>query len=298
MAERKLGRGLEALLGQSATADDEQVTPLPIDQIAGGPFQPRQEFEGRELDELAASIRANGILQPIIVRVGGTSSTGYEVVAGERRVRAARLAGLTEIPAIVRRYSDDEVLVLSLVENIQRTDLNAIDKAQAFRRLSTHLGATHQDIAERLGIDRTSVTHLLRLLELPDDIQDLVRNGRLSTGHGKALVTLESPRAQLELAARIIREELSVRAAEALAQSGGRPRRRSHPRKTAQVMALETELRRLLGTKVQVQDRRGKGRIQIDYYSPAEFDRLLDLFRSLEQGFGLAAPPPPPPPAS
>ena len=289
MAERKLGRGLEALLGQAATADDEQVIPLPLDQVGGGPFQPRQEFEARELDELAASIRANGILQPIIVRAGGAA--GYEVVAGERRVRAARLAGLTDIPAIVRRYSDDEVLVLSLVENIQRTDLNAIDKAQAFRRLSTHLGATHQDIAERLGIDRTSVTHLLRLLELPSDIQDLVRGGRLSTGHAKALVTLESPRAQLELAARIVREELSVRASEALAQSGGKPRRRSNPRKTAQVMALETELRRLLGTKVQIQDRRGKGRIVIDYYSPAEFERLLDLFRSLEQGFGLAPPP-------
>jgi ParB family chromosome partitioning protein len=282
MAERKLGRGLEALLGRTSALDDEQVIPLSLEEVDGGPFQPRQEFEARELDELAASIRANGILQPIIVRPGGA---GYEVVAGERRVRAARLAGLTEIPAIVRRYSDDEVLVLSLVENIQRTDLNAIDKAQAFRRLSTHLGATHQEIAERLGIDRTSVTHLLRLLDLPADIQDLVRSGRLSTGHAKALVTLE-------LAARIVREELSVRATEAMAQSGGTPRRRSNPRKTAQVMALETELRRLLGTKVHIQDRRGKGRIQIDYYSPAEFDRLLELFRSVEQGFGLAPPPP------
>jgi ParB family chromosome partitioning protein len=290
MGERKLGRGLEALLGQAATEDDEQVTPLPLDQVGGGPHQPRQEFDARELDELAASIRANGILQPVIVRAGGAGHP-YEVVAGERRVRAARLAGLTEIPAIIRHYSDDDVLVLSLVENIQRTDLNAIDKAQAFRRLSTHLGATHQDIAERLGIDRTSVTHLLRLLELPADIQELVRSGRLTTGHGKALAALESPRAQLELAARIVREDLSVRATEVLAQSGGRPRRRSNPRKTAQVMALETELRRLLGTKVQIQDRRGKGRIQIDYYSPAEFERLLDLLRGLEQGFGLAPPP-------
>lgn len=289
MAERKLGRGLEALLGRAGTADDEQVIPLALDQVDGGPFQPRQEFEERELEELAASIRANGILQPIIVRSGGAG--GYEVVAGERRVRAARLAGLAEIPAIVRRYSDDEVLVLSLVENIQRTDLNAIDKAQAFRRLSTHLGATHQEIAERLGIDRTSVTHLLRLLDLPADIQDLVRSGRLSTGHAKALVTLESPRAQLDLATRIIREELSVRATESLAQSGGQPRRRTNPRKTAQVMALETELRRLLGTRVHIQDRRGKGRILIDYFSPAEFDRLLDLFRGLEPGFGLAEPP-------
>jgi ParB family chromosome partitioning protein len=288
MAERKLGRGLEALLGQAGTVDDEQVIALPLHQVEGGPFQPRQEFDARELDELAASIRANGVLQPVIVRAGGA---GYEVVAGERRVRAARLADLTEIPAIVRRYSDDEVLVLSLVENIQRTDLNAIDKAQAFRRLSTHLGATHQEIAERLGVDRTSVTHLLRLLDLPADIQDLVRGCRLSTGHAKALVALENPRAQLELAARIVREELSVRATEALAQSGGKPKRRSNPRKTAQVMALETELRRLLGTKVHIQDRRGKGKIQVEYFSPAEFDRLLELFRGVERGFGLAEPP-------
>ncbi|MHC4547930.1 MAG: ParB/RepB/Spo0J family partition protein [Planctomycetota bacterium] len=287
MAERKLGQGLEALLGHAATGDEEQIVRLTLTEIQGGPHQPRQDFDPTSLSELAASIRENGILQPVIVRPGGA---GYEVVAGERRVRAARLAGLTEIPAVVRRYSDDEVLVLSLVENIQRTDLNAIDKALAFRRLSTHLGATHQEIAQRLGVDRTSITHMLRLLELPPEIQALVREGSLSAGHGRAVLGIRDQKAQLDLAARIVREELSVRAAEELARGGrpAQPRRRSQPRKTPQVVALETELRRLLGTKVQIRDRRGKGKIVVEYYSPEEFERILGLLRGAEHGFGVA----------
>jgi ParB family chromosome partitioning protein len=289
MAERKLGRGLDALLGEARTSEDEEVLRLSLESIASGPHQPRQGFDEGLLAELARSIKENGVLQPVIVRPARSGVGGYEIVAGERRVRAARLAGLDAVPAIVRRYADDEVLVLSLVENVQRSDLNPIDKAEAYRRLMSHLGATQEDVARRLGLDRSSVSNMIRLLDLPDEIRDLVRGGGLGMGHARALLGLDDEIDRIRLAERIIREELSVRAVEALVRQGApaRPRRRTQPRKTPQVMALESELRALLGTKVRIQDRRGKGRIQIDYYSPSEFERLLELLRATERGFGL-----------
>jgi len=285
MVERKLGRGLDALLGEARTTDAEEVVRLPLEEVSSGPFQPRQGFAKSRLQELASSIRENGVLQPIIVRPGGA---GYEIVAGERRARAARLAGLHEIPAIVRRYADNEVLVLSLVENVQRRDLNPIDKALAYRRLVAQLEATQDDVAKRLGLDRSSVANMMRLLELPAEIQELVRSGALAMGHARAILGLAGDGARIDMAQRVIREDLSVRVVEQLVR-GGRPtppRRRTSPRKSAQVMALEDELRGLLGTKVRVKDRRGKGRIEIDYYSASEFDRILDLLRRTEPGFG------------
>jgi len=290
MAERKLGRGLDALLGEARATDGEEIVRLPLDQVSSGPFQPRQGFAESRLRELANSIRENGVLQPIIVRPGGV---GYEIVAGERRARAARLAGLPEIPAIVRSYGDDEMLVLSLVENVQRRDLNPIDKALAYRRLVAHLEATQEDVAKRLGLDRSSVANMIRLLDLPVEIRDLVRSGALAMGHARAILGLAGKAAQIDMAKRVIREDLSVRAVEQFVRGGrpaASPRRRVSPRKTAQVMALEDELRGLLGTKVRIKDRRGKGRIEIDYYSVSEFDRILELLRRTESGFGRPAP--------
>jgi ParB family chromosome partitioning protein len=285
MTERKLGRGLDSLLGEATASPGEEVVKLPLAQVSSGPHQPRQEFDETRLAELAASIRETGVLQPIIVRPG---AVGYEVVAGERRARAARLAGLDRIPAIVRRYSDEEVLVLSLVENVQRADLNPIDKALAYRRLTAHLGATHEDVAKRLGLDRTTVTNMIRLLELPEEIRDLVRKGAMGMGHARALLAVADDVGRLSLAERIIREDLSVRAVEALARGGAAaPRRRPSPRKTPQVAALEDEMRSILGTKVSIQDRRGRGRIRIEYYSPAEFERILALLRSAVAGFSV-----------
>jgi len=287
MAERKLGRGLDALLGEpGAAARGEEVANLPVDQIEAGPHQPRQDFDEKQLGELASSIRENGILQPVIVRPGG--SRGYQIVAGERRVRAAQAAGLTEIPVIVRDYSDDDVLVLSLVENVQRADLNPIDKAAAYRRLVKHLGVTQDVVAKRLGLDRATVSNMIRLLELPEEVRDLVRKRALTMGHARALLALEHETDQLDMTARIVREGLSVRAVEESIRSGGaaraQPKRRTNPRKTPQVMALESELRALLGTKVQIRDRRGKGRIVIEYFSPSEFERIVGQIRS-ERGF-------------
>ena len=283
MSERKLGRGLDSLLGEAKPNEGAEVLSLPLDKIHRSPHQPRQDFDEAALAELAASIRANGVLQPIIVRPG---AMGYEIVAGERRARAARIAGLTAVPAIVRRYSDEDTLVLSLVENIQRADLNAIDRALAYRRLVSHLKVTQDEVARRLGLDPSSVSNLIRLLELPSEVQDLVRGGALTMGHARALLGLSDDIDRLRIAERVVREELSVRAVENLVRDGAEaPKRRSTPRKPPQIMALESELRGILGTKVQIQDRRGKGRILIEYYSPEEFERVLAQLRG-EHGFG------------
>jgi ParB family chromosome partitioning protein len=286
MSERKLGRGLDALLGDAKPSEGETVVRLSLDQISAGRHQPRSEFDDAKLAELAASIKESGVLQPIIVR---PAALGYEVVAGERRLRAARVAGLTEVPAIVRRYSDDEVLVLSLIENIQRQDLNAVDKALAYRKLANHLGATHEEVARRLGLDRSSVSNMIRLLDLPKEVQDLLRGGAITMGHARALLALRDEVAQLRLAERIVKEDLSVRVVESIVQ-GARPLlppRRTMPRKSAQVAALEAELRAALGTKVSIQDRRGRGRIVVEYFSPEEFERLLGLLRGGDRGFSI-----------
>jgi len=278
MVERKLGRGLDALLGDSSARQGEEVVRLPLKDVRPGPYQPRQEFNEAQLRELADSVAANGVLQPVIVRRGGV---GHELVAGERRVRAARLAGLDEIPAIVRRYDDEQVLVLSLVENVQRADLNPIDKAAAYRRLVAQLGATQEEVARRLGLNRSSVANMIRLLDLPAEVQDLVRAGALSMGHARAILALEDEVDRLKMAERVVRQDLSVRAVEQLVR-GGRPvppPRRKNPRKPPQVMELESQLRGLLGTKVQIRDRRGKGRITIEYFSPEEYERIVDILR-------------------
>jgi len=281
-AERKLGRGLDSLLGEARAHEGEEILSLALDQVHRSPHQPRHDFDEAALEELAASIRANGVLQPIIVR---PAAVGYEIVAGERRARAAKLAGLAAVPAIVRRYTDEDTLVLSLVENIQRADLNAIDRASAYRRLVSHLNVTQDEVARRLGLDASSVSNMIRLLDLPPEVQDLVRGGALSMGHARAILGLKDEIDRIHLAERVIREELSVRTVERLIRDGATmPKRRVAPRKPPQVMALESELRGILGTKVRIEDRRGKGRIVIDYYSPEEFERLVDAIRG-ERGF-------------
>jgi len=287
MAERKLGRGLDSIFGDARVDAAEEVRSLPLSEVRPGPHQPRQDFDEDKLRELANSIRETGVLQPVIVRPGGA---GYEIVAGERRVRAARIAGLSDVPAVVRPYSDEQVLVLSLVENVQRADLNPIDKARAYRRLTGHLGVTQEEVARRIGLDRSSVANLIRLLELPDEVQELVKGGSISMGHARALVPLGDESAQLALAEKVVREDLSVRAVEELVRRGRdpakAPKRRTQPRKTPQVRALEDELRTLLGTKVSIRDRRGRGKIVIEYYSPEDFEGVLERLRRARGGFG------------
>ncbi|MHC4449088.1 MAG: ParB/RepB/Spo0J family partition protein [Planctomycetota bacterium] len=287
MAERKLGRGLDSILGGTRVEPAEEVRPLALSEVRAGPHQPRQEFDEVRLQELANSIGESGVLQPIIVRPAGV---GYEIVAGERRARAARMAGLAEIPAVIRGYTDEQVLVLSLVENVQRADLNPIDKARAYRRLTGHLGVTQEEVARRIGLDRSSVANLIRLLDLPEEIQDLVKGGALGMGHARAIVALKNDAAQVSLAERVVRDDLSVRAVEELVRRdrdpAAAPTRRAQPRKTTQVRALEDELRALLGTKVSIRDHRGRGKITIEYYSPEDFEGVLGRLRRTRAGFG------------
>jgi ParB family chromosome partitioning protein len=287
MAERKLGRGLDSILGGTRVEPAEEVRPLALSEVRAGPHQPRQEFDEVRLQELANSIGESGVLQPIIVRPAGV---GYEIVAGERRARAARMAGLAEIPAVIRGYTDEQVLVLSLVENVQRADLNPIDKARAYRRLTGHLGVTQEEVARRIGLDRSSVANLIRLLDLPEEIQDLVKAGALGMGHARAIVALKNDAAQVSLAERVVRDDLSVRAVEELVRRdrdpAAAPTRRAQPRKTPQVRALEDELRALLGTKVSIRDHRGRGKITIEYYSTEDFEGVLERLRRTRSGFG------------
>ena len=282
MTTRKaLGRGLGALLSAegaaTATADTNEI---PIDLIDPSTLQPRFVFDDAKLDELARSITANGVVQPLLVRRKGAR---YELIAGERRWRAAQRAGLSRIPAVIRNVTDDKVLELALIENIQREDLNPIEEARAYKKLIETLGLTQEIVAERVGRDRSYVTNYLRLLKLPDDLQELLQVGRLSTGHCRALLGAEQVDVQRRLARKIIEQDLSVRATERLVkQSMEDPpaRTRKVTREgDANVRAAENKLRRKFGTQVRIVLAHGAvtGKIEIEFYNQGDLDRLYGL---------------------
>jgi ParB family chromosome partitioning protein len=252
---------------------------LPLEAITPNPVQPRTVFQPERLEELAASIRANGIIQPLIVRRLGEA---YQIVAGERRWRAARLAGLAEVPVIVQDIADPQMLELALIENIQREDLNPIETAWAYDRLGRELGLSQEEIGRRTGKDRTTITNMLRLLRLPDEVQLLLAEHRLFMGHARAILALDSAEEQIKLAEKTVAQGLSVRQVEALVQeassdrpkSGGRARREAP--QDPNVAAAIGQMERALGTRVKIielSDQRGK--IEIEYYSQAELDRLF-----------------------
>ena len=285
---RVLGRGLSALLPARPTAPaataaapalavTDSQRKLPIDAIQPNPLQPRVVFQADRLEELAASIRSNGIIQPLIVR---RHEGKYQLVAGERRWRAARLAGLTEVPVVVQEVADRLMLELALIENIQREDLNAIETAHAYERLGRELGLSQEEIGRRTGKDRTSITNTLRLLKLPSEVQLLVAEHRLSMGHARAILGLPTAEQQIELAEKAAAQGLSVRQVEALVQEQTSDRHKPGGRKeTAQdpnVRAAVEELERALGTRVKIVELgEQRGRIEIEYYSQAELDRLF-----------------------
>jgi ParB family chromosome partitioning protein len=284
MARKALGRGLGALLSAEGTATaTEDPNTISIDLIDPSPLQPRGIFDEAKLDELAQSISANGVVQPLIVR---PKQNRFELIAGERRWRAAQRAGLTRIPAIVRQVSDDKVLELALIENIQREDLNPIEEARAYKNLIDTVGLTQEVVAERVGRDRSYVTNFLRLLRLPDDIQELVQMGRLSTGHARTLLSLPDIAAQRRLARKIIERDLSVRATEQTVRQLTEPKsdRGAGQAKTPiaadpNVRAAETRLRRHFGTQVRIVQASGStaGRIELEYYNQADLDRIYGL---------------------
>jgi ParB family chromosome partitioning protein len=273
LQRKALGRGLSELLG---TPDPEpnQLRNIDIDQIIPNATQPRKGFDDDSLDELAASIREHGVVQPVVVRPVGDGV--FELVAGERRWRAAQKAGLDRVPAVVRQTEQHQSLELALVENIQREGLNPIDEAHGYERLMSEFGLTQEEVAKRVGKSRASVANMLRLLKLPGEVQQWLLEGRLTTGHAKALLSIADPDAVVASAREMIRGKLSVRQAEALARSGTdrSPRSASQEGTDPNVRAAIMELERVLGTRVTLHESRGKGRLEIHFHSRDELERL------------------------
>lgn len=275
-----LGKGLSALIPNAPVVPREGPLELPLDRLTPNHYQPRRDFDETLLDELARSITANGIIQPIVVRRAGD---GYEIIAGERRWRAAQRAGLDKVPVVVRDVPDEKLLEVALIENIQREDLNPIEEAEAYQRLVAEHDLKHDAIAEAVGKDRSSVTNYLRLLKLPDDVRTLVARGTLSMGHARALLGLEDPAAQRRAAKAVVDRHLSVRDTEALVKKA-QPRPRQAPvQQDVHIRVAEERLRVALGTRVRILNKSGKGRIEIDFGSEAELQRVYELLTEKEE---------------
>ncbi len=278
MAKRKaLGRGLSALIPDANVEEDrdQRFFFCPVEAIEPNPYQPRQAFSDSELEEMAESVREKGILTPLLVT---RIETGYQLIAGERRWRAAQKAGARRVPVVVREASPAESLELALIENIHRKDLNPIEEAVAYRKLLDETGATQETLAKRLGKDRSSIANLLRLLNLPSAIQEDLIQGRMSMGHARVLAGLKSQSEQLALRDRILGRSLSVRQAESMAKRGPGSRRqtRETPEEDHYLASVEDRLKRSLGTKVELQKKGPRGRIILHFYSDDELDRLLE----------------------
>jgi ParB family chromosome partitioning protein len=267
-----LGRGLDALIPQPNGAEGGRQ--IPLDRILANPHQPRARFEEEELGDLAASISSHGVLQPIVVR--GLVNGDYQLIAGERRVRAARLAGLTQIPAVVREPSEEEMVELALIENLQRTDLNPLEEAIGFRLLIDRFGMPHEAVATRVGRSRAAVTNALRLLDLAPETQEALLEGQISEGHARALAGLTVPELQVAALAIVLERRLSVRQTEELVRRRRR-QARPDPRSTREedLTELENRLRGRLATKVAITRTRRGGRISIEFGSDEELDRLI-----------------------
>jgi ParB family chromosome partitioning protein len=287
MPRKVLGRGLEALippLASTAAALDDQVaagTEIPVGEIEANPYQPRTQFDDEAIQELAASIRATGVLQPVLVR-RQAGAGGYQLVAGERRLRAAKLAGINAIPAIIRKVDDREMMELSLIENVQRENLNPIEEARAYNTLAEKLGLTHDQISERVGKQRVSITNSLRLLGLPAEVQEMVSRGTLSAGHARALLAIEKP-TELVMAARYVQAKgFSVRRTEAFVR---RKLRRLHSRPRSQKVSgmreWEVRLQQKFSTHVTITPGRKGGKVEFEYYGQEDLERLLEAWGAM-----------------
>jgi ParB family chromosome partitioning protein len=273
-----LGRGLDALLGSDDAPAQDRLFDIPVESLQPGRYQPRTQIDPEAIADLAESIRRQGVIQPILVRV--IEEGRYEIIAGERRWRAARMAGLETVPALVREVRDDLALVMALIENIQREDLNPIEEAQGIQRMIGEFGMTHEAAAAAVGRSRSGVTNLLRLLALPKPVQDLVLHGKLDMGHARALLAVNGAQG-IELGNRIAAKQLSVREAEELVRHALRPAAvRSMRKVDADVARLEEELSDRLGTRVRIQARAGgKGRLVVEYGTLDQLDALLARLR-------------------
>ena len=285
--ERGLGRGLGALLGDAALQSQEGGSlSLPISQVEPGLKQPRKRFDEESLQDLADSIRIHGIIQPLTVR--RLSSGYYQIIAGERRWRAAKLAGLNEIPAVIIEADDRKVMELGLIENLQREDLNPIEEANGYKVLMSEYGLTQEEVAQRVGKSRPAVANALRLLALPDPVHLLLEEGKLSAGHARAILAVPRGELQKKLAQKVIAEELSVRQTEALAKRlAAEPREAAEPKSAAgpdlsiYLREAEKTLATRFGRKVHIINGRKKGKIELEYYNPEDLNTLLELLEQL-----------------
>ncbi len=283
MSKKALGKGIGALLGGEEAVDLSSVSEVPVSALKPNPEQPRREFDEAALRELADSIRQKGVLQPVLAEACPDGS--YIIIAGERRVRAARLAGLEKLPVIVRQFTDQEKLEIALIENVQREDLNPIEQAIAFKRLMELASLSQEQMASRVGKDRSTVANTLRLLKLPPEAQEAVEKGTISPGHARALLMIVNPADQLVLLRRIVAKGMSVRETEdaASAMNGGKRAMGKHTgsgaavRKEPEVRDIEQKLIEKLGTKVELLGTGKKGRIQVSYYSAEDLERLVDI---------------------
>jgi ParB family chromosome partitioning protein len=273
---RALGRGLDALFPPGTALG---LLEADVDRIEPNPEQPRQRFDSDALAELATSIREHGIVQPLIVSSLGDER--YRLIVGERRWRAARLAGLGRVPVIVKDATPQQTLELALIENLQRADLNPLEEAEVYRRLGNDFGLSHQALAQRVGKSRTAITNTLRLLTLPDTIKEAVVEGRLTEGHARALLGIPDQRTQVAVMGELERKGLNVRQTEELVRRLLEPRRKATRQFSPDLAAVESELRRVLGTKVIVRAGRKGGRVIIEYYSEEEFQGLYERLRCL-----------------
>ncbi len=276
MARSRLGRGLEALIPvDPKTEEGKETTSIPLRLIDPNPYQPRRQFDQESLEELAQSIELHGVLQPVIVRKAGRR---YQLLAGERRCRAAERAGLVEIPALVKELNDREMMELSIVENLQREDLNPLDEARGYEQLVKQLDLTQEEVAQRVGRSRSHVANTLRLLQLPPSLQELVSRETISAGHARALLAVNDPVKQQELAEIVVKRGLNVRQTEELVKrQQPHVSRETKKQRPVEIVDLEQRLASSLGTQVRLLPGRKRGKIEIVYYDNEELERLLEL---------------------
>ncbi|MCK4596963.1 ParB/RepB/Spo0J family partition protein [bacterium] len=279
MARKALGRGIGAIISEVPLVLDRKrnlLMDIELDKISANPSQPRGNFDPQALEELSRSINERGVLQPVVVR---QTEEGFQLIIGERRTRAAKLAGKKSIPAIVLHVSQErEMLELALVENLQREDLNPMDEARAYKKLIADCGLTQKEVSQKVGKDRASVANAIRLLKLPEEVQDYVVQGSISAGHARALLALDDPREQRELAKRIAKGDLSVRTVERMVQKWKRGSRRDRPARQAkppEIRELEEKLQRVFGTAVNIVWRGKRGTLEIEFYSNEDLERIL-----------------------
>jgi ParB family chromosome partitioning protein len=281
--KKGLGKGLEALISSadSLKENNEGIAELKINDVEPQSGQPRKVFDQEKLKALAESIKEHGVVQPIIVR---KEDSRYIIVAGERRWRAAKLAGLKTIPALIKELTSLEVMEIALIENLQREDLNPIEEAEAYRKLIDEYGMTQEDVSRLVGKSRAAIANSVRLLSLAGEIQDMLSDGRLTSGHARTLVTVEDQKRQVELAKQIVDKGLNVRDAERLASKETRQTAAKKPilkRESAEISSLVESLRTIFGTKIELKRNKDKGKIVIEYYSRDEFDRIVEMLMNI-----------------